>query len=256
VDRNDEGVELPHRFVLATGESEAWRGGRMPLPCGERAVTARSLKEEGWSTVDVGDLATWVGVACAAVAAGATVKTLLSQQQQIKEQREFIGEQRSFMADQSATLVLERAELRAVAEDRKWAQARQVRMYQKQFGARLDGIGNEVQPNDRWVVTVQNGSDAPVHQLEVWFGTAHTAAEVYEWPAFAPDQHRPEIGDRLTLPVFLLGPHRALRFISQTWRAAMLHNNPPTLFFTDDNGIRWSLDSKGKLDEIPPESQA
>ncbi|KND29929.1 hypothetical protein [Streptomyces stelliscabiei] len=206
--------------------------------------------------MDYGDLATWVGVGCAAVAAAATVKTLLSQQQQIKEQREFIGDQRAFMAEQSSTLALERAELRAVAEDRKWAQARQVRMHQKKLGARLNAEGSGLTPNDHWAVTVQNGSDTPVHQLEVIFGTSNLAADVHEWPAFTPDQHRAEAGDRLVAPVFLLGSHRALRFVSQTWQAATLHNNPPTLFFTDGNGIRWSLDSKGKLDEVLPEPQA
>ncbi|WP_328439358.1 hypothetical protein OHA71_23760 [Streptomyces sp. NBC_00444] len=206
--------------------------------------------------MDAGDLATWVGSTFAAIAAGATLWTLKSQRDQIGEQRTFIGEQRMFMVEQSATLALEREELRAVAEDRRWAQARQIRMYQRQVGARLDGAGQQVTPNDHWAVTVQNGSDAPVHQLEVRFGTAHLAAEVYEWPAFEPAQLRATVGDRLVMPVFLLGPRRALRFASQAWPETTVHNNRPTLFFTDDNGVRWSLDSQGKLEEVPAEPQA
>lgn len=202
--------------------------------------------------MDAGDLATWVGSSFAAIAAGATLWTLKSQRDQIGEQRTFIGEQRTFMAEQSATLTLERAELQAVAEDRKWAQARGVGMDQRMDGGEPDGHGGLTGEPDHWTVTVQNRSGAPVHQLEVRFGTAYLAAEAYEWPEFWAGGSGPA-GGRLPLPVFLLGPDRAVQFISQTWSSTTVHNNRPTLSFTDDNGVRWTLDSYGKLDEAPPE---
>ncbi|MET8810292.1 hypothetical protein [Streptomyces sp. NPDC004546] len=34
------------------------------------------------------------------------------------------------------------------------------------------------------------------------------------------------------------------------WPEVTAHNNRPTLYFTDDNGVRWALDSYGKLEEI------
>ncbi|MFE7236103.1 hypothetical protein ACFVAF_36925 [Streptomyces sp. NPDC057596] len=199
------------------------------------------------SAIDWGDIPTWLGAGFAAAAAAAAVWTLASQRRQIAEQRQFIGEQ-------SATLALERAELRAAAEDRKWAQARQVAMHHRKAGGSVDGEGNVV--CDRWVVTVQNTSDAPVHGVEVRFGTAYLASEVYELAPSAVHNLSAEDGDRLVSPVYLLGPGRAVRFLSQQWPEATVHNNRPVLSFTDDNGLRWQLDSYGKLEEAPPQPQA
>ncbi|MFE0651354.1 hypothetical protein ACFVZH_22475 [Streptomyces sp. NPDC059534] len=66
--------------------------------------------------INWGDAPTWVAGAFAAAAAYYTRGMLKSQRQQIDEQRQFIEEQ-------SANLALERAELRAQAEDRRIAQA-------------------------------------------------------------------------------------------------------------------------------------
>ncbi|MFC5217312.1 hypothetical protein [Streptomyces coerulescens] len=205
--------------------------------------------------MDGGDLATWVGSTFAAIAAGATLWTLKSQRDQIGEQRTFIGEQTRFMDEQRQNLELERAELRAAAEDRRSAQARQVRMHAKKYGARLDGTGQGATPDDHWGVTVQNGSDASLHQLDVRFGDAHLASEVYEWPAYELGNLRAAVGERLSRPVFLLGPRRAVRFVSQQWTGPTLHNNRPTLYFTDDGGVRWSLDMQGDLAEAPDSPQ-
>ncbi|MGD1224982.1 hypothetical protein AB9Q10_41940 [Streptomyces krungchingensis] len=205
--------------------------------------------------MDAGDLATWVGSTFAAIAAGATLWTLKSQRDQIGEQRTFIGEQRAFMAEQSATLALEREELRAVAEDRKWAQARQVQMHQRMAGGQADGMGGLTGGPDHWIVTVTNSSDAPVHALEVRFGTAYLADEVYEWPLHAhPSDRAVRVEDRLAHPVHLLGPGRAARFISQRWTATTAHNSRPSVTFADDSGIRWTLDSHGKLAEAPADN--
>ncbi|MFI5685888.1 hypothetical protein [Streptomyces sp. NPDC051636] len=81
------------------------------------------------SVINWGDVPTWLGTLFAAAAAGAAVWTMKSQRDQIREQRVFIGEQ-------SATMALERAELRAAAEDRRWAQARRVRMMQRRLARR------------------------------------------------------------------------------------------------------------------------
>lgn len=195
--------------------------------------------------MDSGDVATWVGSCFAAIAAGATLWTLKSQRDQIAEQRQFIGEQ-------SATMALERAELHAAAEDRRGAQAKQIRMHHQKVGGSTDGQGVQVE-DDHWDVTVSNYSDAPVHQLEVRFGTAYRAAEVYEWRPNWSLSMPVTRGDQLTLPVHLIGPGRSARFVSQRWSPATVHNNRPTLFFTDANGLRWTLDSHGKLDEALPE---
>jgi len=197
--------------------------------------------------MDAGDLATWVGSSFAAIAAGATLWTLKSQRDQISEQRVFI-------AEQSATLTLEREALRAAAEERRWAQARQVHMHHHKRGGSADGEGNVVE--DHWVVTVVNSSDASVYGLEVRFGTAYLAAEVYELAPSAGHNLGAQLGDRLVMPVHLLGPGRAVRFLSQRWSSSTVHNNRPTLTFQDDGGVRWVLDSYGKLDEVPPAPQA
>ncbi|WP_392967206.1 hypothetical protein [Streptomyces sp. LN245] len=184
-----------------------------------------------------GDLATWVGSSFAAVAAGATLWTLKSQRDQIAEQREFIGEQ-------SATMALERAELHAAAEDRKWAQARQIRMSHRVIPS------VDVSDGVLWKVMVENGSDAPAHGLTVRFGTAYLADEVHE---ATPDGGR---GERWVVPLHLLGPGRDAWFTSQRWSETTAHNSRPSLEFTDDNGVRWTLDSYGKLEERPADPAA
>lgn len=193
--------------------------------------------------VDWGDVPTWLGASFAALAAGAAVWTL-------KSQRDQIGEQRDFIAEQSATLALERQELRAVAEDRKWAQARHVHLHFHATGSVTDGEGNVV-GDDQWIATVLNSSDAPVHDVDVRFGEAHLPAEVYEIAPTAVHNWGASLGDRVVPPVHLLGPGRAVRFFSPRWTPTVVHNNRPSVTFTDDSGVRWALDSKGRLDEVP-----
>ncbi|MFE9127080.1 hypothetical protein ACFYOF_16945 [Streptomyces sp. NPDC007148] len=190
--------------------------------------------------INWGDVPTWLGAIFAALAAAAAVWTLKSQRDQIREQQRFIGEQQ-------ATMDLERTELRAVAEDRRTAQAKRVRMHHRKAGATTDWQGAEV-PDDHWVVTVVNESDVPIRQVEVHFGTAHRASEVHEWH-LGWHESRTGQGERLMTPVHLLGPRRAAEFQSQSWSPSTVHNNPPTLYFTDGDGGRWSLDSSGDLKE-------
>ncbi|MFI1723918.1 hypothetical protein [Streptomyces sp. NPDC020489] len=190
--------------------------------------------------MDAGDLATWVGSSFAAVAAGATLLTLKSQRDQIDEQRAFIGEQ-------SATLALERAELRALAEDRKWHQARQVSMQSRRIS---DGGGGSY-----WLVLVVNGSDAPIRDLHVRFGDAYLPTETHEVREVGVDFLQSRIGETWTHPLYSLGPERAVRFRSQSWQPHVAHNSRPSLKFSDDNGIRWGLDHHGTLAEASEDPQ-
>ncbi|MGQ5606173.1 hypothetical protein [Streptomyces sp. EKS3.2] len=197
------------------------------------------------SGIDWGDVPTWCGAIFAASAAGAAVWTLASQRAQIREQRHFIGEQ-------AQNLALEREELRAAAAARREAQAKQVYMHARMSGSEWDDDG-EVVP-DQWIVSVMNRSDAPLHGLELRFGSAYLASDVQEIPPTALHSSNP--GERRSLPVDLLGPGRALRFQSQQWSRTVVHNNKPTLSFTDEAGVRWTLDWQGKLEEAPPGPQA
>lgn len=197
------------------------------------------------NVINWGDVPTWLGAVFAAAAAGAAVWTLASQRNQINEQRIFIAEQRALIGEQTATMEMERAELRAAAEDRRVAQARRVRMVARKAGATTDEQGAAV-PDNYWVVEVRNDSDASLRDVEVRFGSAYNSAESYEW---WPEQPRPEDrrGRSLMQLVELVGPGRIVRFLSQRYSPATVHNHPPVLFFSDENGARWALDARGDL---------
>ncbi|MEU3287826.1 hypothetical protein [Streptomyces longwoodensis] len=198
------------------------------------------------SAADWGDVPTWIGAAGALGAAWFAYQTITSQREQIGEQRDFIAEQSRFMDEQRQNLELERAELRAAAEDRKWAQARQLKMVCRTASSTSDDEGN-AGDHDHWVVTVINYSDASVHEMDLRFGTAYVASEVWKWNRHWLSDRVPT--ERLTRPVPVLGPGRAVRFLSQRMSLATLENSRPTLFFTDDGDARWTLDSDGQLDE-------
>lgn len=196
--------------------------------------------------INWGDVPTWLGAAFAAAAAAAAVWTLKSQRDQIGEQRTFIGEQRALIAEQTSTLELERAELRAAAADRRVAQARRVRMIARKGGSTTDEHGAEVRAN-HWAVEVWNDSDAPVRDVEVRFGTAYNSAEAHEyWPERRIEDRR---GQSLMRLIEVVGAARVVRFLSQRYSPATVHNNPPVLYFTDENGVRWALDVRGDLTE-------
>ncbi|MEU8555950.1 hypothetical protein AB0C80_18440 [Streptomyces anthocyanicus] len=198
------------------------------------------------SGIDWGDAPTWLGAVFAAGAAWAAWRTLASQRAQIREQRQFIGEQ-------SANLALEREELRAAAAARREAQAKCVQMNARKAGG-LPNLDGQIFNHDHWEVRVRNSSDAPIHDVDIRFGTAYLPGEVFEIPGVAFEGPNP--GERTSRPVHLLGPGRALRFLSQRWSSTVVHNNRPTLSFNDNAGVRWTLDSRGKLEEAPPEPQA
>ncbi|MEV7793389.1 hypothetical protein AB0O68_15560 [Streptomyces sp. NPDC087512] len=193
-----------------------------------------------------GDVPTWIGGAGALAAGWFAYQTIRSQRQQIGEQQAFIAEQIRFMGEQRQNLELEREELRAAAEDRRTTQAKRVKMHSRKAGGATDGQGVTT-PDSHWVVTVTNESDTPIRQVEVRFGTAYNSAEVYEWnPAWHPASE-PRSSNRLTQLVDFIGPGRAVRFESQRYSSATVHNNPPVLFFSDENDARWALTARGDL---------
>jgi hypothetical protein len=192
--------------------------------------------------VDAGDLATWVGSSFAAIAAGATIWTLKSQRDQIDEQRRFITEQ-------SATLALERAELRAAAHDRKIAQARQVEMKVEltvQNGALADANGEPIP--DTFRIEVRNLSAEPIHEVTVRFGDqeAEEASAAVEADLFRRGLTVVSEGPRLHVPVPLVGAGRIYLFMSGSLDAEVGRHRP-ALHFTDNAGVRWRLNEYGDL---------
>ncbi|MFF7123812.1 hypothetical protein [Streptomyces sp. NPDC008240] len=191
--------------------------------------------------MDAGDLATWVGSTFAAVAAGATLWTL-------KSQRDQIAEQRVFIAEQSETLELERAELRALAAERRARQARQITMRPQLGGDRgpRTALDLELEGYDRWHVDINNASDEPIRDVLVRFGDAYNArlAVILEAVEMPENGRRP-------VPVHTVGAGHTARFESPSWGSqATVDNNRPVVSFTDAAGNRWTLDEHGELREF------
>ncbi|MEU7428382.1 hypothetical protein [Streptomyces sp. NPDC040750] len=153
----------------------------------------------------------------AGVAAYGAMATLRSQKRQIKEQRQFI-------ADQSSVLELQRHELSAVKEGRRWEQARKVSC------GYAASRGNEIQ----WL-SVANRSSAPVYGVNVLWGGRHVNSTKVVVSRFT--------GGRTpaTSPVECLNSLEEALF------------KPPTggiradIYFTDDAGQRWHMDAAGGL---------
>lgn len=179
-----------------------------------------------------GDAPTWVAAIFAGGAAWFAYLTIRSQRKQIDEQRVFIGEQ-------SANLTLERAELRAALETRRWAQAKQVSMT---YTTRATLSSGTITGYEGWSVVVTNGSDEPLADVLVRFGDTYNAASAAELSAAGlPDQ------GRRGLPVSVIGPGRRVRFESPRWPEATVDNNLPTVWFSDAAGEVWVLGCDGVL---------
>lgn len=188
-------------------------------------------------SIDWGDAPTWVAGAFAAAAAFYTRGMLKSQREQIDEQREFIREQ-------SANLELERAEFRAQAEDRKRAQAAQVRL----TGQVVESGGGVHGPlNETWRARVENRSGEPIKDVVVRYGPSHTSIGSYG--RNDPDGH----GRNFGIPLAVIGANGTFCFRSPTSSNGDLSNARPTALFTDSAGVRWLLDEHGALSEAPPE---
>ncbi|MFD3749736.1 hypothetical protein ACFWVT_05625 [Streptomyces cyaneofuscatus] len=190
------------------------------------------------SSIDWGDAPTWIAAVFAGGAALFAGLTIRSQRQQIAEQRDFIGEQ-------SQNLTLERAELRASQEQRRWAQAKQVSMTFRTAGQSGVSDYNASVGYDRWSVDVFNGSDEPIRDVMVRFGDTYNAASAHEVEA----NHLPDQGRR-TAPLAVLGPGRTANFESPQFQEVTVDNNRPALQFTDAAGAVWRRDEHGVLTEV------
>ncbi|MEU9149191.1 hypothetical protein AB0D59_01225 [Streptomyces sp. NPDC048417] len=191
-----------------------------------------------------GDVPTALGTCFAGGAAWFAYQTIKSQRQQINEQREFIAEQTRFMAEQQQNLVLERAELQDQAEERRISQARDVAMISEARGSTTIDEYGDADGYDSWLATVLNRSRDPIHDVVVRFGDAYNADSVTDLKARHPDS-----GSR-PVPAPLIPGGGEFAFFSPRWSEGTVRRNRPVLFFTDDNGARWRLDSYGKLEEV------
>lgn len=193
----------------------------------------------------VGSFFTGVGAVFAGGAAWFAYQTIKSQRQQIDEQRAFISEQTQFMNDQRENLLLERAELQSHAEERRVAQARNVKMLPEAHGSSgTDAYGNET-GFDSWHVLVLNGSSEPITDVMVRFGDTYNAAS-----ARIVHTRHPDTGAR-PVPVHLIPDGGEVSFYSPRWSETTVENNRPALLFTDAAGTRWRRDFHGKLEEVP-----
>lgn len=198
--------------------------------------------------IDWGDAPTWVAGAFAAAAAFYARGTMKSQQEQIREQRHFIEEQ-------SANLALERAELQAAADARKASQARQVELTVQLSASEAVPTNGRGSPRyfDSLAAQVTNHSVEPLHDVTVHFGSAQ-AVDAHEARGISGGSGWWRTGDPLELPVSLLGAGGQLMFDSGPLGADRLETERPVLFFTDNAGVRWSLDEHGSLKELPADS--
>jgi hypothetical protein len=210
----------------------------------------------------LGDLPTWIGAGGALGAAWFAYQTIKSQRQQLGEQQNFIVEQTRFMADQRLNLRLERDELTAVSLERRWEQARQVRISGSWRASRRSE--NDHEPHDPSAAHappfpepdayvgsffVENRSRAPLRSVEVSFPCGVPATEAFVRPL---DERR-----RDSAPSFrVLATALPVDRIEPEWGAVFTSGDVPagspdlvSVFFTDDRGLRWVLDTKGMLKE-------
>lgn len=175
------------------------------------------------SDIGAGDWPTWLAAVFAAVAAGATIWTLISQRKQIDEQRVFIGEQ-------SANLALEREELRAARQQRREEQARRLKILDTRTHAHL-----------------LNESDDPVTEVSCADGDTSLERGYTSSGPLSPEYalqaaiFRSEA--EALLPV--VGAGQGATFSRDPGSRGIL-----TFRFTDAAGVRWSRDELGNLTEL------
>ncbi|WP_406241235.1 hypothetical protein [Streptomyces anulatus] len=182
------------------------------------------------SGIDWGDAPTWIAGAFAAIAAFYARSTLKSQQNQI-------GEQRDFIAEQSANLQLERQALSADLEDRRSSQARQVRLKHIAHGAELNMDSGQMEGASQWFLTVVNGSDAPLHDLSVFFKDLPAA-----WVQ-SPGREGAQ-------PLRILARAMEAEFQSPVFEPTDLSGARGVVTFKDDQGVSWRLRADEQLEEV------
>jgi hypothetical protein len=201
--------------------------------------------------MDAGDLATWVGSGFAAVAAGATLLTLKSQRDQIREQRGFITKQSDLITEQAANLLLEREELRAALADRRSSQAEMVSMeVVESVGTTAPADNNGDPINNIFVVRMHNESAEPLHDVTAHFGGEPAAGGVRLTLVSTPfrDDRWLPAGAPTGSMAAVVGGGARWRFWSEL--DAIARGGRPHLLFTDNNGVRWQLDEHGDLREM------
>ncbi|WP_158810582.1 hypothetical protein [Streptomyces leeuwenhoekii] len=181
--------------------------------------------------IDWGDAPTWIAGSFAAVAAYYARATLQSQRQQIREQREFISEQ-------AANLRLEREQLQAQLADRRSEQARHIRLRVTASGGYFNDESEQYEDPDRWTVTVENRSDAPVYEVSATFG-----GQPSEWVQTADRS-----GGSHAVPV--LGREKDAVFTSPRFASTHLRAAMPVVRFRDANGAWWRMLHDERLVEI------
>ncbi|MEU1478904.1 hypothetical protein [Streptomyces sp. NPDC005760] len=179
----------------------------------------RWIHEAAW-----GDVPTALAAVFTAFAAVAAWKTLGSQRKQIREQQAFI-------AEQSVNLALERQELRAVAQERREAQARRI-VY-------------EVTPP---YVKVLNQSGDPITDVRcVEGGQQAVRAVASEAGGVAAALIAEQMLEREQAHIDVLGAGRLGWFQRRSGPSGGVE-----VFFTDRDGVRWRLDSNRTLQEEAP----
>ncbi|OKH91483.1 hypothetical protein AB852_28410 [Streptomyces uncialis] len=177
--------------------------------------------------MDLGDVPTWFGVAFAGAAAIAAVLTMRNQQTQLKEQRKFIEVQ-------TENLSLERVELLAAVEDRREAQARQIR----------------VTVSDAYV-SATNGSNAPIHDVRCSVGGAAALRAVVT----APDEstslrmQAAEVMRTSTSSLEVVGSGQVARFQRPGAGVGSVQ-----VTFTDAHGYVWVRGELGSLRRVRSEA--
>ncbi|WP_405018161.1 hypothetical protein [Kitasatospora sp. NBC_00070] len=181
--------------------------------------------------VKMGDVPTWIGAIGATVAAGGALWTLASQRNQIDEQRRFIGRQDVVLAHQLT-------EFQALAEVRRWEQAKQIkrtakdRPYPMYAASGFDGSSG-------LAIDVMNGSDAPIYQVAV-VGDVESAGVALV---------RPE-GGWEDAPVQTLAPGLTARFFLVPGKMRDAYITQPLVSFDDKSDQRWSLDEYHDLQPV------
>jgi hypothetical protein len=189
--------------------------------------------------IDWGDAPTWSGAIFAAVAAAGAIWTLKSQRDQIDEQRRFIRQQ-------SENLSLEREQLRAIAKERRWAQALKVRMKYSRVGPASTGRLSDQANEYRWRVFLSNTSDKPLRNVTVRFGDSYTAQAAHE----VDETDDYPSGEPLGVPVDVIGSALTFEFSSPRMPLPKFDRSRPHAYFTDAAHTQWHLDERGELDEV------
>ena len=184
-----------------------------------------------WSDIQWGDAPTAAAAVFAAIAAVFAGLTLRSQSKQI-------GDQQKFIEEQSTNLQLERAELRAQADDRRRQQARNVEM-RSLLQAHGGGMYGDL--TEDWIVEVINRSSEPIRDVTMQCG------EDVEAVRGSMDS------DLTAVPLTTIGGGDRARLMTEQYPPGELEPKRPVLLFTDNAGVRWRLDEQGDLSEVRPE---